>query len=135
MPEVRRLAPAHETIANWSLGQICKHLEDSFVGSLEGFDLRNHRIKRLLMKRKMLDVALTKGIPLNYTVDPNITPPSHVDLDEGIEGLARAIERYQGHDGRTHAHPLFGNMPRETWDRVHCVHCAHHLSFVIPMAG
>jgi nitrite reductase (NO-forming)/hydroxylamine reductase len=48
--------------------------------------------------------------------------------DEQIDILARYLQ----HDGRLHAHPLFGNMPRETWDRVHCVHCAHHLSFVIP---
>lgn len=133
MPEVHHLVPAHETVGNWSLGAICKHLEDSFTGSIEGFDLRNHRIKRFFMKRKMLEVALTKGIPLNYTVDPNITPPPHVDLQAGVTGLAGAIERYMSYDGRLRAHPLFGRMPRETWDRVHCVHCAHHLSFAIPL--
>ena len=57
MPEVHRLVPAHETVGNWSLGAICKHLEDSFNGSIEGFDLRNHRIKRFLMKRKMTSEA------------------------------------------------------------------------------
>lgn len=133
MPEVRRLAPAHETIANWTLGQICRHLDDSFTGSITGFDLRNHRFKRFLMKRKMLEVALTKGIPRNYTVDPNITPPPHVDLDVGIEGLALAIERYLNHNGRLEAHPLFGRMSREVWDRVHCIHSAHHLSFAVPV--
>ena len=133
MPEVHRLVPAHETVGNWSLGAICKHLADSFTGSIEGFDLRNHRIKRFLMKRKMLQVALTKGIPRNYTVDPNITPPPHVDLQAGMAVLAGPIERYLAYDGRLRAHPLSGRLPAASWHRPHSVHLAHHLSFAIPL--
>jgi len=130
VPEVRRLAPSHRTTGSWSLGQICRHLADSFMGSMEGFDLRNHRLKRLLFSRQMLHSALTKGIPLNYTVDPRLTPPGDVSLSDGFEALEVAIGRYLAHGGPLHAHPLFGAMSRETWDRVHCVHCAHHLSLV-----
>ena len=68
----------HRAVRNWTLAQICRHLTDSFTGSMGGFDLRNHRVKRFLMKRKMLQVALTKGIPENYTVDPRLTPPPDV---------------------------------------------------------
>ena len=28
--------------------------------------------------------------------------------------------------------PLFESMSRDEWRVYHCVHCAHHLSFVIP---
>ena len=132
MPEVRRLVPAHHTVGNWSLGQICRHLVASVIGSMEGFDLRNHRVKRFFIRRKMLEVALTKGIPPGWTVDPNLTPPSYVNLDEVVEALAGAIERYQRHKGKLHAHPLFGELSGEVWDQVHCVHCAHHLSFAVP---
>ncbi len=131
MPDVRRLVPSHLTLANWSLGQICRHLADSFVGSMEGFDLSHHRIKRFFIRRKMLQVALKKGIPRGWTVDPNIVPRPGVDLHQAVEALAGAIERYEGHTGMLHAHPLFGTMPREVWDRVHYVHCAHHLSLAV----
>jgi hypothetical protein len=134
MPEVRSLAAGYRTVGNWSLGQIGKHLTDSFNGSIDGFDLSNHRIKRFFIKKKMLEVALTKGIPLNYTVDPKITPPRKVDEAKAIDALEHAIRRYLAHVGPLKAHPLFGKMPRETWDRVHRVHCAHHLSFVWPTA-
>ncbi|UCE60149.1 MAG: DUF1569 domain-containing protein [Phycisphaerales bacterium] len=132
LPEVKRLLPAHQTFGNWSLGQICDHLAKSFVGSMEGFDLSGHRLKRFFIRRRMLEVALTKGIPRGWTVDSNLTPMPEVDLREAVEALTRAVERYRQHDGRLHAHPLFGNMPRDIWDRVHCVHCAHHLSFAVP---
>ena len=99
---------------------------------MEGFDLRRHRIKRFLLKRSMLRVALTRGIPRNYTVDANLTPPLEVDLDESVDALERSIARYVNQDGTLHGHPLFGVMPRSLWDQVHRVHCAHHLSFVHP---
>ena len=133
MPEVRRLAPAHRTVGNWSLGQTCQHLSKSFNGSVEGFDLSRHRIKRFFIKKRMLEVALTKGIPRNWLVDAHLTPAPHVDLENGMADLEAAIERYREHRGGLHAHPLFGNMSREVWDQVHCVHSAHHLSFVLPV--
>jgi hypothetical protein len=131
MPEARGLVPTHHTLANWSLAQTCEHLASSFIGSLEGFDLRNHRIKRFFIRRRMLQVALADGIPRGWTVDPNITPRDEVDLDQAVASLDAAIGKYLLHRGKLHAHPLFGKMSRETWDRIHCVHSAHHLSFVI----
>lgn len=131
MPDVHRLVSAHLTVANWSLAQTCEHLMHSFVGSMEGFDLRNHRVKRFFIRRQMLRVALTTGIPRGWTVDPKITPREDVDLGDAVDGLDAAIRRYLAHTGGLYAHPLFGKMPRETWDRIHCVHSAHHLSFVV----
>ncbi len=131
-PDAATLARGHRTVGVWSLGQICKHLADSFHGSIDGFDLSNHRIKRLFLKRVMLNEVLTKGIRPNYTVDPAITPPVGVELLPVMEELGGAIKRYRDHVGELKAHPLFGCMARDVWDRVHCVHCAHHLSFAIP---
>jgi len=132
VPEVRRLTPSHRVVGNWSLGQICDHLARSFLGSMEGFDLSRHRLKRFFIKKRMLEFALNKGIPIGWTVDSNLTPLPAVALDEAVDALDRAVRRYENHRGRLHPHPLFGNMPRETWDRIHCVHCAHHLSFAVP---
>jgi len=132
MPDVCSLEKGHRTIGVWSLAQICRHLADAFDGSIDGFDLRNHRIKRFFLKKQMLRVALTKGIPTNYSVDPKLTPRPGGSTEAATASLAAAIDRFVSHDGPLQAHPLFGNMPRDTWDRVHRVHCAHHLSFALP---
>ena len=132
MPEVRRLLPGHRTIGQWTLAQICRHLADSFHGSMDGLDLSRHRIKRFFMAKQMLRHAIEHGIPRNYLVDPQLTPPPGLDLDDSVDALCEAIDRYVRHNGRLHAHPLFGRMDRPTWDRVHCIHSAHHLSFAIP---
>ncbi len=131
--EVELLRDSHRTVGRWSLAQICKHLADSINGSIDGFDLRRHRFKRFFFAKRMLRYTFRYGIPAGYTVDPNLTPPNNIDLDEAIDQLARAIDRYEQHRGRLEAHPLFGKLPRDMWNRLQCFHCAHHLRFVIPV--
>jgi hypothetical protein len=134
VPDVLGLKTCHITVAQWTLGQICKHLADGVNGSIDGLDLSRHRVKRFLMAKRMLKYTFRFGIPRNYRVDPNIEPLTDVDLDTAIEELTRAIQRFQGHRGPLQAHPLFGRMHHEVWDRLHRVHCAHHLSFAVPAA-
>lgn len=132
MPDVRRSMSGHRTVGHWSLGQVCRHLADSFDASIDGFGTRRHWIKRTLMGKRMLHYVFTKGIPTDYTVTNRLTPPPGIDLDQTATALSRAIERYRSHQGRLHFHPLFGTLSRADWDRLQCIHCAHHLSFVIP---
>jgi len=135
IPDVRTLLAGHRTVGQWTLAQICRHLADSFHGSMDGFDLRHHRVKRFFMAKRMLQHALERGIPRDYMVNPRLTPPPDPDLDESVSALAAAIDRYAAHAGPLHPHPLFGRMDRPTWNRVHCVHSAHHLRFAIPASS
>jgi hypothetical protein len=34
--------------------------------------------------------------------------------------------------GRFDEHPLLGRLSPSQWERFHCLHCAHHLSFAVP---
>jgi len=127
--------PAHRTVGRWTLAQVCRHLADTITGSMEGFDLRRHRLKRFFLSKRLLRHAYEHGIPAGYTVDPKLTPPPHVNLDEEAARLERVMERYRSYRGRLRAHPLFGDLSRAKWDQLHCFHGAHHLSFVIPTDG
>ncbi len=132
LAEARRLASSHRTLGRWSLAQICRHLADTIHGSIDGFDLRRHRLKRFFFHSLLLAYAYRWGIPKAYTVDPKLNPPEGLRLDVQIEALARAIQRYRDHTGLLQAHPLFGRLSRNEWDRMHCFHGAHHLGFVLP---
>jgi len=135
MPDVDRLARGHRMVGNWSLGQMCYHLAGSFRCSLDGFDMSRHRIKRTLFRKLLLAYTFRYGIPTDYLVDRTLTPPPDADLPNAIEALRAAIQRYQDHTGPLRPHPLFGPMDRPTWDRIHLIHAAHHLSFAIPSAA
>ena len=56
------------------------------------------------------------------------------DLDEAAEAesLRREIARFAAHAGPLPAHPRLGSMTREEWAHFHCMHCAHHLGFLVP---
>lgn len=132
VPEVRRLRNGHRTIGRWSLGGICRHLACTFDGSIDGFDLKVHRFKRRWLHRWLWWYTLRFGIPENYTVNAQLTPPDNVNLEEEAARLERAITRYLAHQGPLQPHPLFNRLSREEWDRMHCLHAAHHLSFALP---
>ena len=132
MPEVERLRAGYRSVGNWTLAQVCEHLAGSINGSIDGFDLRRHRIKRALFARPLLWYTFRFGIPSGYTVDPALTPPDDAGLDGAITGLREALARYQQHDGPLSPHPLFGKLSRAMWNRMQCFHCAHHLRFVWP---
>jgi len=131
IPEVRRLIPGHRTVGQWTLAQVCRHLAGTINGSMDGFNLRRHRVKRFFLSKRLLRYTYRHGITPGYTVDPKLTPPPHLNLDEEAAGLEQAVERYRSYRGRLRAHPLFGDLSRQKWDQLHCFHAAHHLSFVI----
>jgi hypothetical protein len=135
MPEVRRLERGCVTVGRWSFAGICHHLAGTFNGSIDGFDLSRHRIKRILLRRLLWRLTLRYGIPENYTVNPHLTPPEDVNPTVAVAALEQAIQRYDAYSGPLQAHPLFGRLDRAEWDRMHLIHTAHHLSFAIPHNG
>ncbi len=132
---VDRLRAHHRTTGNWSLAQICRHLADSVNGSIDGFGVRRHRIMRRFFGRMALRNVFREGVLGDgFTVTESLTPPPDADLEESIEDLRRAIERYRAHIGPVRFHPFFGTLTRPEWDRLHRIHCAHHLRHAVPDA-
>ena len=131
MPDVHRMRRGHSTTGNWSLAQICRHLADSFTGSMDGFGVRNHRLMRFLFGRRAVEDVFIHGLGTGFTVAEKLKPPSNLVLDETVGELGRSIDRYRAHTGPLHFHPFFGRLTPDQWSRLHCIHCAHHLSYVV----
>jgi hypothetical protein len=133
MPEVDRLLLGHTTIGNWSLGQICNHLAGSFIFSVEGFNARVPWLIRKtlgpIIKRQVLTTGqMREGIKL----PEKFLPKSNLDARAEAEALRGALRAYAAHSGPLADHPMFGPMSRAEWTLLHCIHSAHHLSFVRP---
>jgi hypothetical protein len=135
MPDVERLMEGHRTIGHWSLGQMCNHLADSFTMSVEGFPVRVPWLIRTLFgpvaKRQLFGTGrMQEGIKL----PEKFLPRPGLDARAEAEALRGALKVYSAHTGALADHPMFGPLDRETWTRLHCIHCAHHLSFALPGA-
>jgi hypothetical protein len=133
MPEVDRLLRGHEVVGRWSLAEVCNHLATAFRLSVDGVPwLAPWAVRRTVGRVSGWFVLasgwMPRGVPL-----PGIEAPGlGLDAAREAEGLRAAIERYLKYEGELSEHPVFGRLSRRGAERFHCVHCAHHLSFVVP---
>jgi hypothetical protein len=135
MPEVERLRGGYIATGKWTLGQICDHLAILFRASVEGFPKQSPTVFRRLvgpLAYRWLDRrgSMPAGLPA-----PRMVAPRMEDDDAGIEALRAAIDRFRGAPGPMAESPIAGRLTKAQWERIHCIHSAHHLGFAVPTGG
>ena len=133
MPDVDRLLSGHRTVGNWSLGLICHHLSGALVASAEGFPTLlpwpvRRTVGRLILRSMLSTEVLREGVWL----PEKVRPKPGLDARAEAEALRAAIRLFASRPDPPVEHPICGKLTREQWDHFHRVHCAHHLSFVVP---
>jgi len=135
MPEVERLLGGHVTAGQWSLGLICHHLRLGIELSMEGFPKEASWLFRRTLGRVAGWVVLWRGwIPRGVPVPGWKAPETLFDAEREAEELRGTLSRFLDYSGRLAEHPFLGRFSKAQWVRFHCVHCAHHLSFALPVA-
>jgi hypothetical protein len=133
MPDVDRLLAGHATAGNWSLGQICSHLSDAFRFSVDGFGVQAPWLIRATLGRIAKAKVLREGrIKPGIKLPDSFRPRPGLDARAEAEALRASIAYYLAHPETRAMHPFFGGMTNAENDRMHCIHCAHHLSFAVP---
>ena len=133
MPEVDRLLAGYDRVGNWSLGQVCQHLTVIFTRSIEGWPTRAPWVIRrtvgpLVLTRVLSSGEMPEGIRTPQKL--GLTPGTELDDRAEAEALRGAIRYYEAFTDSLPEHPFFGPLSRQNWDRLHRIHCAHHLSFL-----
>ena len=130
MPEVAGLLDGHETVGNWTLGQILNHLAGALRMSVDGIDFRAPWIlRKTVAPFARRHVFKTGRIRDGIKLPEAALPRPGLDARAEAEGLREALEYYAAATGPMADHPFFGPMSRADWDRLHLIHIAHHLSF------
>jgi len=131
MPDVERLLQGHSTAGGWTLGQILYHLATSVrlttlgrAGAPAGQASEEFR-RRFFGSRRF-----PEGLEAPHA---RLIPPADADVHVQKEALQEAIARYTSATGPFPGHPLLGALSKEEWSQFHCIHCAHHLGFAIPL--
>jgi len=133
MPDVDRLLEGHETVGNWSLGQICNHLANAVQLSVEGIPFRFPWIVRAVVAPWVKGPIFRTGkMREGVKLPAKALPKPGLDARAEAEALRAALNYYARVTEPLANHPMFGAMSRAEWDRLHCIHCAHHLSFARP---
>jgi hypothetical protein len=134
MPEVDRLlASGYAPVGKWNLGMVSQHLAQTFQKSIEGFGVKipwiiRATIGKIKKKEVFKKEAMEKGIPVPQAFLPQ---PGLEDRPEA-EALRAAINYYAADTNPRAPHPFFGPLTNAEWEKLHCIHAAHHLGFLIP---
>ena len=134
MTDVERLMARHVTVGQWSLGQILNHLTTAIRLTLEGHRRSTEPTREQEVTRRYF--FRSSKFPEGMEIPLPILNPQ-LDRDINIEAIAlrETIARFVSFDGELPAHPRLGPLTKEQWSRFHCMHCAHHLSFAVPVRG
>lgn len=132
----------YQKVGRWDLSQACAHLADWMAYTIDGFPkpplpmrLLLETIKRLAGPTMLRRALATRSMPSGAPTTPETVHAPGGDEDEAVNRLCATIARFQAHPGPFHPSPIFGGLDRETWARLQLIHCAHHLSFLIPATG
>ena len=139
--DVDRLLLGHETVGGWSLAQICNHLVAALrLTALPSGDLLSvtistevERAQRIARRRYFRSEVFPEGIELPIP----LLDPGAKDADPRVaaEALRVAISQFLDAKGPFPMHPMLGRMDRDEWRHFHRIHCAHHLSFALPISS
>jgi hypothetical protein len=136
MPEVDRLLTGHRLVGQWTLGQVCNHLSTSIIGSIEGTSFRFPWLLRKTIGPMLVRRIIETGrMPRGIKAPPTLQPRPGLDDRAEAEALRATVNYFGMHSGPLADHPLGGPIGRDAWDRFHAVHCAHHLSYLLPGSG
>jgi hypothetical protein len=135
MPDVERLLRGHTTVGNWSLAQICRHLATVLRRVVDLPASTPHDPSLRVSEEEKQKVFDTGTIPEGLPGPPEVIPAETLGEQGEAEGLRAAIAYYRASPGPVVPHRFFGPLTRDEWDRLQLIHCAHHLSFVVPAAG
>ena len=136
------LTAGYVQTGNWNLSQTCRHLTDWIRFPLDGFPhasvpmrmmffVLRHAAGRRILNRMLASGFMPAGSP---TVPATVYKPGCDDAD-AVAQFRAVVERFQQHKGALHPSPVFGTLDAETATRLQRIHCAHHLSFLVPRNG
>jgi hypothetical protein len=122
-----------KVLGNWSPGQIFRHLATVYNGSIDGFAMTFPWYLRLMskpIKKMLLSGSMPPGFRLKPAAAAILVPPD-TETEEGLAELRAAVARLE-REPRRARHPMFGDIAREEWDRLHLKHASLHMSFLVP---
>jgi len=121
------------------LSQVCLHLAQWLTFPIDGFPRPPLPIRALLWtmkvtvgRPKLNKYLADKAFPAGKPTMPETVAKPGGDPVDAVAKLRAAVRKFQAHAGDVYPSPLFGTMTKDECTRLQLVHCAHHLSFLVP---
>lgn len=130
--DVERLRRGHQRSGNWSLAQICWHLDHALIAAMKPTTYQPNTPEQDARREVLEEVLRTRRLPKGIVAPPDLVPPANVP-DTAIDSFLETLARFERHQGPLAPHRIFGNMPMEDRRKQQLIHAAHHLSYLTPI--
>jgi len=129
--DIRRLRGGYTQNGNWSLPQICWHVE-----AILKFWMRPgpHAPAKPTAEQvlRLKNIFASGQLPDGINA-PEGTSPKEKTPDSAIDSLLLKLEEFKNFKGPFAPHRLFGEIDPADFRRLNLIHCARHLSFLSPI--
>jgi Protein of unknown function (DUF1569) len=131
--DVGKLRAGYRQLGSWSLPQTCWHLKKALDFSMRAgpYDPMRGGLGKWILMRGIL---LVGRLPTGVYAPERITPAKDVP-ESAIDEFLTTLETLKNHKGEFAPHPRLGTLSRRSFYKLHLIHCAHHLGFLIPTNG
>jgi Protein of unknown function (DUF1569) len=132
------LAKGYDKAGNWDLAQVCNHLAEWMRFPVEGFPKIPLLLRpvfwllRATVGKQMRTKILAGGFSAGGRTMPQTVFPPDGDAPAAVAKLKEVAKQFAAHTGPIHPSPLFGALDKDEALRLQLMHCAHHLSFLVP---
>jgi len=128
------LDSGYDSLGNWTLGQICRHLVLVQDPSVDGYPkwMSLFAFLRPAMRRWLLPKLLSGDSPRGIRTASRLAPPGDLNDTAEVEAFSQSVARLKTHVGEFAPHPAFGRQSRERILAIHTSHASHHLRFLLP---
>lgn len=132
--EVERLRGGCKTVGAWSPAQIYGHLASVIEAILKApAPAPGTPPPPTLFSPEKRDEVFASGMLPEGVPQPDwLAGFQPQGEQEEADRLCAALRAFGASAGPVGHHRYFGALSKEQWDRLNCIHCAHHLSFAIP---
>lgn len=147
LEDVDRLVDGgYQQTGQWNLTQTCQHLTDWIRFPVEGFPtqpllmrtvlaIMRNTIAKSQFKRMLASDTMRPGLPtMPATVYAAKSLEDETEMHRAAELFKIKVRQFIDHQEGVHSSPLYGAMDKSTAEHLQRIHCAHHLSFLVPKA-
>ena len=129
--DVRKLRKGYETAGQWTLPQVSYHLNRTLLSSMKPGPYPDDTPEQIAAKPGVRTMLMTGKIPPGIVAPSETAPPATVP-ESAIDEFLETLVRFDHYHKPLAPHWRFGRMDDGDRRRHQLLHCAHHLSHLVP---
>jgi Protein of unknown function (DUF1569) len=129
--DVERLRSGYTMAGQWTLAQVCWHLERATGLRMSPPPHPESTPEQLARRSSFEQILATGQLPDGITAPEALQPPA-IAGDADIDACIATLRAFECFPGPIAPHRLFGALTLGEGRKINLIHCARHLSFLTP---